>query len=301
MDKPATVKRPMAEANRLTQMLDLVRGQDRFPVDVQELALEYSNQCFASERIAKIVAMDIPGFEGILKARSDGQWAIGYNSEQSSGRVRFTLAHEFGHYMLHRQLQSSFKCTSKDVYDWESMERKIETDADLFASYLLMPLNDFRQQVQDHAGQIEMLRHCADRYGVSIMAAALKWIEIAPKRAVVVVVRDGFVHWARSNTAARKSGLVLAAKKNLIEVPEGSLLARSDESASGLIQMKSARLWFPKEPQDMELVEHIHVVEGGWPYTLGLLLLPDAIPLWERRDEDDDEGLAPLSHPTRWR
>ncbi|CAD1788549.1 ImmA/IrrE family metallo-endopeptidase [Xanthomonas arboricola pv. juglandis] len=149
------------------------------------------------------------------------------------------------------------------------MERKIETDADLFASYLLMPLDDFRQQVQGHAGQIEMLRHCADRYGVSVMAAALKWIEIAPKRAVVVVVRDGFVHWARSNTVARKSGLALSAKKNLIEVPEGSLPARSDESVSGLIQMKSARLWFPKEPQGMELVEHIHVGGGAGLTRLG--------------------------------
>ncbi|MGQ5251462.1 hypothetical protein ACULMC_10960, partial [Xanthomonas arboricola pv. corylina] len=100
-------------------------------------------------------------------------------------------------------------------------------------------------------------------------AAALKWIEIAPKRAVVVVVRDGFVHWARSNTVARKSGLALSAKKNLIEVPEGSLPARSDESVSGLIQMKSARLWFPKEPQGMELVEHIHVGGGAGLTRLG--------------------------------
>ncbi|MFB8922518.1 ImmA/IrrE family metallo-endopeptidase [Xanthomonas arboricola pv. juglandis] len=45
--------------------------------------------------------MDIQGFEGAFKARSDGQWAIGYNSEQSPGRVLFTLAHEFGHCMLH--------------------------------------------------------------------------------------------------------------------------------------------------------------------------------------------------------
>ena len=300
MEKPATVKRPMAEANSLTQLLDQVFGIDRFPVDGQALALDYSKERFGSERIVKIAAMDIPGFEGVLKARSDGQWAIGYNSQQSPGRVRFTLAHEFGHYMLHRQLQSAFQCTSKDVYDWESAERKIETDADLFASYLLMPLNDFRQQVQGHAGQIDMLRHCADRYGVSIMAAALKWIEIAPKRAVVVVARDGFVHWARSNNAARKSGLILPAKKNLIEVPDGSLLARSEESASGSTQKQSARLWFPREPQGMELVEHIHVVERGWPYTLGLLLLPDAIPPWERRDEEE-EALAPLTRSTRWR
>ena len=39
-------KKPMACANSISSMLNTVLGADRFPVKVDELALEYSRQCF---------------------------------------------------------------------------------------------------------------------------------------------------------------------------------------------------------------------------------------------------------------
>ena len=44
-------KKPMAEANRISSMLNTVLGADRFPVKVDELAQEYSRQCFAASSI----------------------------------------------------------------------------------------------------------------------------------------------------------------------------------------------------------------------------------------------------------
>ena len=108
------------------------------------------------------------------KARS--KWLVLYNSATpSEGRKRFTIAHEFGHYILHRHQQDLFECGDDDIETGDNNERDIEAEADLFASTLLMPLDDFRRQVDGQPISFDLLGHCADRYGVSLTAAALRW------------------------------------------------------------------------------------------------------------------------------
>lgn len=294
-------KSPIAEANNVSSLLNFVLGAERFPVDVKKLALEYSRDRFPGEPISSVESLVAPGFEGMLvKHPRQSKWKIGYNDQiQSPGRIRFTLAHEFGHYMLHRTLRTDFQCTDEDMHDWDSVQRVMESEADVFASYLLMPLDDFRRQTLGQPVGIELILHCAERYGVSPMAAALKWTEIAPKRAVVLAVRDGFVLWARSNRAALMSGAYLAPKRDLIEVPAASSLYECSVEDTGASSECPARIWFPKEPQDMSLKEHIYVSAGSYGYTLAILELPDAIPRWERKDEgDDEERLASLTSPS---
>ena len=61
-----------------------------------------------------------------------------YNSATpSEGRKRFTIAHEFGHYILHRHQQDLFECGDDDIETGDNNERDIEAEADLFASTLL--------------------------------------------------------------------------------------------------------------------------------------------------------------------
>jgi Zn-dependent peptidase ImmA (M78 family) len=285
---------PIAEANRITTILNHIEPVRQFPVQIRELALDYSKQRFPNEPISDIKAAKISRFEGMLvRHRTENKWLLAYNDGiPSQGRIRFTIAHELGHYLLHRQQRESFECTLKDMYDWAAAERKIEIEADVFASYLLMPLDDFRAQIGSHSISIDLLLHCADRYGVSPMAAALKWLEIAPKRAVVVAARDGFVLWAKSNEAAFRSGIYLASRKTTIEVPRDSLLNVDESSSSALVAKQKARLWFPREHEDTPLTELIYVSNGDYPYTLGLLLLPEAERRWEG---PDDELLPPLS------
>lgn len=291
-------KRPMAEANRLSQLLRVLPEPERFPVDVRNLAFELSSQRYKDAPITQIETFDIDGVEGLLGRHPSGKkWKIGYSSRiQSSGRVRFTLAHELGHYILHRELRDRFRCSTKEMHEWDELE--IETEANVFASFLLMPLDDFRSQVAAHRPSIDMLKHCSDRYGVSLMAVALKWTEIAAKRAVVVAMRDGFVLWARSNAAAYKSGVYLASRKQTIAVPQTSILHKAN-AANGILSANlPATLWFPKESRHVDLIEHAVAVEGDYPYVLGLLLLPDSIPRWEL---EEDELLAPVHKAFRQR
>lgn len=267
-------KYPIAEANRLSVLLHQVLGAERFPVAVEELALDYSRQCFPHSPIAKIVGEKLPGLEGLLQSNQDqSRWVIVYNvAEPSPGRRRFTLAHEFGHYLLHRHLQSQFACYPRDL---STDDRELEAEADTFASFLLMPLDDYRKQVAGHEISFDLLSHCAERYGVSLTAAVLKWLEITEQRAILAVARDDHLLWAKSNRAALKSGAYFATRRHTVEVPDHSI-AHSDHCiAPQQTASIPARVWFPKEPEDMPLTEMTKVSEQ-YDYTLTLLRMPEA-------------------------
>lgn len=279
-------KKPMAEANRISSMLNAVLGKERFPVKVDELAVEYSRQCFPDSPIDKVEGADLEDFDGLLKAKKDrSKWLILYNSAVSSeGRKRFTIAHEFGHYILHRHQQTEFACGDDDIESGDS--RDIESEADLFASTLLMPLDDFRRQVDGQKINFDLLGHCADRYGVSLTAAALRWTEIAEKRAILIASRDDHMLWAKSNLAAVKSGAYFPTRKNTIELPPEALAHSNNAWLSNQEQTTRAQVWFYREPQSMPITEMTRVA-GQYDYTLTLLLMPDAE--WQRPWHGDEE------------
>ncbi|MEG9884373.1 MAG: ImmA/IrrE family metallo-endopeptidase [Hyphomicrobiales bacterium] len=107
--------------------------------------------------ITAVKAVDIDDFEGMLRARRKKPgWHILY-STQPRYRERFTLAHEFGHYMLHRRPLKAehyrdgelpdgfdFECLPLQANHWKDAEKEREEEADTFASYLLMPIDDYR-------------------------------------------------------------------------------------------------------------------------------------------------------------
>ncbi|GLR26043.1 ImmA/IrrE family metallo-endopeptidase [Limnobacter litoralis] len=279
----------MAEANRISKMLNAVLGTERFPVKVDELALEYSHQCFADSPIDKVQGEDLDDFDGMLAAnKSRSKWLILYNSATASeGRKRFTIAHEFGHYLLHRHQQDRFECGGDDIETGDNNGRDIEAESDSFASTLLMPLDDFRRQVDGQPISFDLLGHCAERYGVSLTAAALRWTEIAPKRAVLVASRDDHMLWAKSNEAALRSGAYFATRKNTIELPRQALAHSYNGWDAGDQQTGRAQSWFPREPASMPVTEMTRVA-GQYDYTLTLLLMPDAE--WQRPRHEDEEA-----------
>ena len=58
----------------------------------------------------------------------------------NSGRKKFTIAHELGHYFLQHQLHdSSVFCTTNDITEEGHQNDPIEREANYFASCLLMP------------------------------------------------------------------------------------------------------------------------------------------------------------------
>lgn len=255
--------RPLKEAARITQMLDHVLGADRFdrgPVDIIRLALEYSRQVAPQTPIHEVVERNIPGCVGALVygEAKPRQWAIMYHVGQSDGRRSFTVGHEFAHYVLHRQLIEEGEGFDGGIYcDENAVVRRggpgIEKEADEFAAALLMPFHDFRRQLPAKArADFEILSRLAKRYGVSLTATILRWLEFTETRAIMVVSNEGFAHWAKPSTAALKSGRYIRTRETVFELPAQAFAARRDFSDAALTGvMQQAGVWFPEPVHEM--------------------------------------------------
>ncbi|MFA5989923.1 MAG: hypothetical protein WC803_10005 [Sphingomonas sp.] len=107
----------------------------------------------------------------------------------------------------------------------------MEAEANLFASFLLMPLDDFRAQTvafkRPTVLDFNALRNC---YAVSLTAAILKWLEITPVRAMIVVSRDGFIDWSWTSKPLFRDSIFFRAKQTTTPLPDASLASRPDTS-----------------------------------------------------------------------
>jgi hypothetical protein len=163
----------------------------------------------------------------------------------------------------------------------------IESQADSFASALLMPLDDFRRQVPGIA-TFESLDVAADRYGVSMTAATLRWLDYTEEHAVLVVHRDGFVLWARSSKPAFRAGAFFRSKRQVVPIP-AAVLASDPQVARELKGLEvEAHLWFPYVERGTTLRE-MKISSDNYDYVMTLLLLPRGTSAWKPRQDDDQE------------
>ncbi|HEY9013269.1 MAG TPA: ImmA/IrrE family metallo-endopeptidase [Devosia sp.] len=105
------------------------------------------------------------GTSGYFRKTERG-WEIGVNSLHHPHRQRFTVAHELGHYFLHRD---SEPFEDGLLFRRENQINRKEREANEFAALLLMPAIEFRQAIGD--GDIE---NVAARFGVSRQAAEFR-------------------------------------------------------------------------------------------------------------------------------
>lgn len=272
----------------ITKILNAVLGPNHFPIRVADVAQEIARNKFPTDPIAAIRGADLPGFEGALYPPPAGKkgWAILYNSAISSpGRINFTLAHEFGHYLLHRRANpKGIECGENEVVRWDSPYGQMENQANVFAANLLMPFDDYRRLISDRASvSMEDLSGAAERYGVSLMAAILRWMEYTRRRAILVLSRDGFILWARSNKQAFKSGAFIRTKCLTVPVPSGALA--SDGIAT--IRKNNVRdhdggVWID------EPVRELAAASEQFDFVISLLLLGSQPRFSIDEDEEED-------------
>jgi len=294
---------PERWAFEITRLLNEVFKEDRFPIDIPMIAKDYSAKRFPDDPIVSVAGDNLPNFDGALFRAPEGRkgWGIIYNSAiRSTGRINFTLAHEFGHYLLHRLAHpEGFHCGQQDVVRWDSALGQIEHQANVFAANLLMPLDDFRRQIDAKATvDLDTISHCADRYRVSLIATVLRWLGYTSKRAVLVVSRDGFILWARSSDPALKTGAFFRTAGRPIEIPSASLAVRQDllSEGSGCVDHDGG-VWFAEPVREMTILAE------QYDFALSLLLLGDSAPFvsFESDPESDTyERMVPQERRREW-
>lgn len=273
---------PAAWAIKLSQLLQHIQsstGESLYPMRVQDLACDISKHFFPSDPLVRVCADTFSTeFDGMM-VKKNGQWGIVYNDAITSrGRINFTLAHEFGHYLLHRaDLENGIQCGRNEMMKWKSEQRNIEAEANEFASHLLMPINIFREKVNGETLDLNLFQNVAEYFDASLTAALLKWVSFTDKRAVIVIAKDGFVKWARSSDSAFKTGLFLRTGKDYppIEIPTLSLAGRKDHFFDNMAGTDhEAGIWPFREG-----VREATLLADTYDMTISLLLFSDAAPV----------------------
>lgn len=255
-----------------------------FPINAGALAQEWSRNVAPEAPIGELQARELNGFEGgLFWLKERKVWALLYNPHPDlPGRSNFTVAHEFGHYVLHRKLQEAFQCSQSATLGITGA--KIEREADQFASYLLMPIDDYTQQLRGRRITLDLLGECATRYGVSLTAAILKWLEFTDQAAVAIMGREGMLHWWKASGSAKK--YTVGMLQEGMELPPSSLavspgqVLSTEEYRSGVEHCEG--VWPIRLP-----VREMVVISDRYDISISLLLL-DA-PGVEHPDAPDED------------
>ncbi|KAB2878974.1 ImmA/IrrE family metallo-endopeptidase [bacterium] len=117
-----------------------------------------------------------------------------------SGRKRFAIAHEIGHYVLHRSAKPLTICTDDDFQDWYE-QSPAETEANVFAAELLMPEDLFRPRCADKTPSFAEVQRLAHEFQTSLSAAAIRYVNIGNKACVLVASKNGKIEWVSANSA----------------------------------------------------------------------------------------------------
>lgn len=88
-----------------------------------------------------------PGISGQIGPSSDypAGYVIRVNRHETKSRQRFTIAHEIGHYILHRD-KIGLGITDTVLYR-SKLSSNLEVEANRFAANLIMPMSKIREKL----------------------------------------------------------------------------------------------------------------------------------------------------------
>lgn len=245
--------------------------------------------------------------EGALvrNPENHAEWGIFVNPKARAERRRFTVAHELGHFVLHRATQATFNCDKESVYTGIDTLKAIEREADDFASNLLMPGNMLRDRIDGKRIDIHLLGALAKEFGVSLEAMCIRLVKYTEQRAVLVYWDNGFLKYQWPSGEARRTRVRLRKTADPQEPLLGTLAADEEiaQEWDGVDMPASA--WCTSEASDIRLRELKHTYADG-NRVLSLLMLESAPPRtyhasgWEDEETRDtfdrfiDNGQFPV-------
>lgn len=140
------------------------------PIDIEEIA---------KSRGLKIVGYPLGEDVSGLLSIQDGEGTIGYNlNEKNIPRRRFTIAHELGHYELHKDKSDLF-VDKQFIYRSQNsgdtlIKKEMEYEANLFASAILMPTSLLRKEIEKYDISEEGIKKLAELFKVSTTAMSIR-------------------------------------------------------------------------------------------------------------------------------
>jgi Zn-dependent peptidase ImmA (M78 family) len=147
------------------------------------------------EEIAKRIGVNVLAFDlgsdvsGMLHIKHDSA-SIGYNPNESKVRQRFTIAHELGHFILHREDKDKIFVDNENYFQIKfrlattaDYQQQQEQEANAFAAALLMPKTLVQKEIKNYSGfdlsDNSSIVELAKKFEVSIPAMSYRVLNLA--------------------------------------------------------------------------------------------------------------------------
>ena len=243
-----------------------------------------------------VVAKDdpTPGVSGFLMRHGDAFGIMYANHIRNDGFIRFTVAHELGHYFLPGHVEALVP-TSGSVHKSRSGfvdSTPHERQADCFASALIMPESLFVPALQaaepGFAGIQELSRTC----NTSITATAIRYAKFCDERVAVILSSGRQIEWCFMSDSLRVlRGLTWIKKGDfltpLTTTAKFNAVSSNVSSARERGGYTSLDDWFDGAPQ-LSMKEDV-IGLGSYGKTLTVLFPDESVDDDFDEDEDGEE------------
>ncbi|MBI2336509.1 MAG: ImmA/IrrE family metallo-endopeptidase [Deltaproteobacteria bacterium] len=104
-------------------------------------------------------------------------------------RTRFSIAHELGHFELHKNIQATISCSERELNEWfgKQAHQEREIEANEFASELLLPERFIRPVIHAQSNpSLNLVDSLASKYQTSFIATARRLIDLTEEACALV-------------------------------------------------------------------------------------------------------------------
>ena len=277
-------KHARAEAEHAAAQVVKDCGFTAFPICPFEIAKKHDIHVEAKESSQ-------PGVSGFLMRVGD-VFGIRYAQHiQNEGFIRFTVAHELGHYFLPGHPEKLFP-NGNGLHQSRSgfiSHDPLERQADSFASALLMPDILFRKAVDGAGSGFAAIEKLATGCKTSITSTAIRYTQFTDEAVAVIVSSGRQIEYCFMSDRIRDLRGITWIKKG-DRLPSGTTLdfngdlsnieeARREEGTCSLDD------WFDGAPQ-VEVNEDV-VGLGSYGKTLTVLFTDEDLEDDEESEDDD--------------
>lgn len=183
-----------------------------------------------------------------------------------SGRFRFSLGHELGHWEMHPTLSQGFLCTASDFTDYAQSAH--EAEANTFAANFLMPRQWMRPETWKGDPSLEMISKLAKDFGTTLTAASRRFAELSNRGVVIVFSASGRVQWTVKSSRAKAVYIPYGSDIPIHSLTRECLEKQKTPSEPEAVDLNT---WLPtwRVDEDSELFEDVRISQKyGWAITL---------------------------------
>jgi len=218
-------------------------GIKRPPVNLNIIAKKHNIE------IQQSAAINSDGW--IMYPKGENWAGIKYKAGMGEGRIRFTIAHELGHFFLHNLKDAEQSCfMSENAMNVNSENKEREKQAHLFASNLLMPSEWILKVLPKKIQGIQNVRRLSHDFEVSLTAAAIRLVQVSSQMCAVIYSKKNTIEWGHLSNSLKSHYVKIKHGHSVSSRTQAYKLCNGDTSNEDTKPLKTnPEFWLTKNIQ----------------------------------------------------